>query len=222
MKQRLLIAGWTVVILGVGYVAGVWTERHACKVPPPPQQQLLGELADKKTASAAPKPAPPPNAAKLAADIAKLRPEIDAFRARMEQIDREMDHDIESILRPDQKILFQKAVDAGVANRAKETAEATKATPLTEQEINDLRQKPLYKMLGIVVVPMRLEWYTRDLKLDDEQREKIRDIFKARRQKFLDLVDSSPPPSLTLSRLAPMAQRLVDPSKADDQSSAKK
>jgi len=215
MKQRLLIAGWTIVILGAGYFAGVWTERHACKIPPPPQQQLLGELADKKTATSAPKPAPPPNAAKIAAEIAKLRPEIDAFRARMEQIDREMDQDIEGILRPEQKGLFQKAVDAGVANRAKETAEATKSTPLTEQEINDLRQKPLYKMLGIVVVPLRLERYTHDLNLDDLQREKLREIFKARRQKFLDLIDSSPPPSLTLSRLAPMAQRLIDSSKTE-------
>ena len=115
MKQRLLIAGWTIVILGAGYVAGVWTERHSCKVPPPPP--LLGELSDKKAAAAVKPntPAPPSNAARLAGEIAKLGPQIEAFRQRMEQIDREMDQEIVQILRPDQAKAFQSLVDKGVA-----------------------------------------------------------------------------------------------------------
>lgn len=223
MKQRLLIAGWTIVILGAGYFAGVWTERHSCKVPPPPQQ-LLGELSDKKAVAVAKQnaPAPASNAARLANEIAKLAPEIENFRRRMEEIDREMDQEIAQILRPDQMKSFQTLIDKGVANRAKESAEATKATPLTAQEIAEIQQRPLYKMLGIVVVPLRLDWNTRDLSLDEPQREQLRQILLRRREKFLALVDSSPPPSLTLSRLAPMAQRLVDSSKAEAQKPEKK
>lgn len=225
MKQRLLIAGWTIVILGAGYLAGVWTERHSCKVPPPPQQ-LLGELSDKNAAAAAAvkpnTPAPAPNAARLASEIAKLGPQIDAFRQRMEQIDREMDQEIIQILRPEQMKHFQSLIDKGAANRARESAEAAKATPLTAQEIAEIQQRPLYKMLGIVVVPLRLEWNTRDLKLDETQREQLRQILLHRREKFLALVDSSPPPSLTLSRIAPMAQRLVDPAKPEEKTPPQK
>ena len=49
-----------------------------------------------------------------------------------------------------------------------------------------------------------------------EQKEKARGILVQRRDKFLALVDSSPPPSLTLSRLAPLAQRLGEPKKSGE------
>ena len=71
----------------------------------------------------------------------------------------------------------------------------------------------MYKLLAVVVVPQKLEWTANDLKLDDGQKEKMREILRVRRDKFLALVDSSPPPSLTLSRLAPLAQQLGEPKK---------
>ena len=82
---------------------------------------------------------------------------------------------------------------------------------LTSEQTASLQQRPLYKLLAVVVVPQRLEWLTNDLKLDDEQKEKARGILHERREKFLALVDSSPPPSLSLSRLALIAQRLGEP-----------
>jgi len=36
-----------------------------------------------------------------------------------------------------------------------------------------------------------------------------------RREKFIELVDSAPPPSLMLSRLAPFAERLGTPAKPE-------
>ena len=210
MKQRVLIALLTVLVLGAGYLAGVWTERHACKVPPPPA--LLGELSTTKRPLPAKNatPVPAPNAAQLASEIERLRPQIESFRARLEEIDHEMDHDIDAILTPAQRELFAAMIKHFAELRAKEDATNTLKTPLTGEEITALQQKPLYKMLSIVVVPLRLEWNVHDLKLDDEQREKLRVILLARREKFLALVDSSPPPSLTLSRLAPAAQRLIE------------
>lgn len=206
MKQRVLIALLTILVLGAGYLAGVWTERHSCKVPKPPA--LLGELAPEKRKVTSAPATPPANAAELAAEIERLRPEIDQFRERMDQIDREMDRDIMAILRPDQKPVFEKMIKYYADLRNKEDTELKVPQPLTAEEINRLKQKPLYKMLSIVVVPMRVQWNVRDLKLDDTQREQLRKILVERRQKFLDLVDSSPPPSLTLSQLASVAQRL--------------
>jgi hypothetical protein len=211
MKQRVLIALLTVVVLGAGYLAGIWTERHSCKVPKPPQ--LLGELSTAKPAPAnSLESTPAPDTAKLVAQIEQLKPEIEKFRVRMNQIDRELDRDIETILRPDQLEVFRGIVKKYADLRAQEAAANSLTTPLTPEEIVKLQQKPLYKMLAIVVVPMRLEWNVKDLQLDDAQKEQLREILKKRREKFLALVDSSPPPSLTLSRLAPMAQRLIETS----------
>lgn len=214
MKQRVLIALLTIAIFGAGYFGGVWTERHACRVPPPPSR-LLSELNAKSPATPASTPAPGPNAAELARQIAELRPQIDAFRTRMEEIDREMDRDIDAMLTPEQRQVFQGMVRYYADIRAKEDADLNRPVPLTSDEITHLQQKPLYKMLAIVAVPMRLDWNSRQLKLDDAQREKLRQILEQRRAKFIALVDVSPPPTLGLTRLASAAQRLVQPSAAD-------
>lgn len=211
MKQRALIAILTILVLGAGYLAGVWTERHSCKVPKPPK--LPGELATATKANTASTStvATPPNPAKLAAEIKRYEPQIERFRLRMLEIDREMDAEILGILRPEQAKVFEGIIKRFADIRAKEDEAIKAPTPLTAEEIMDLQQKPLYKMLGIVVVPLRLEWNTKDLNLDAAQQEKLREILKHRRDKFLELVDSSPPPSLTLSRLILAAPRLTPP-----------
>lgn len=210
MKQRVLIALLTVLVLAGGFAAGIWTERHSCKIPKPPR--LLGELSTRKETSP-PQKIPPPNPAELAAEIERLRPQVERFQQRMLELDREMDEDILGILNPEQRTIFQGIVKKYADLREKEDAALRIDRPLTSQEIVELQQKPLYKMLAIVVVPMRLEWNTRDLNLDDNQREQLRKILEKRRAKFLELVDSSPPPSLKLSRLVPIAQRLGEPKK---------
>jgi hypothetical protein len=211
MKQRLLVAFLTIVLLGAGYVAGVWTERDSCAVPPPPAP-LLGELSKANPAPAATSKPHSPDAAKLAAEIERLRPKIDAFRTRLEQIDQELNQGIDALLTPAQRQHYAELRERHAKRRAKDTAtDPDDPTPLTADEITSLQQRPLYKMLGIVVVPMRLNWMTDTFKLDAAQVEKLRQLLTARREKFLALVDESPPPSLQLSRLAPVAQRLGEP-----------
>jgi hypothetical protein len=201
-------------MFGAGYGARLWNEHSRCPVPPAPA--LLGELSTSKQAMAATKPASPekpPNPAKLAAEIERLRPQIEAFRARMEELDAAMDQEVLALLKPEQKPLFEKMLKRRVAYREKEEAGIAGDQLLTSEQIASLQQRPLYKLLAVVVVPQRLAWLADDLKLDDAQREKAREILRLRRDKFLALVDSSPPPSLSLSRLAPLAQRLGEPKK---------
>jgi hypothetical protein len=208
MKQRLLIAFLTMVVLGAGYVAGVWTERRSCKVPPPPA--LLGELStSKRPADAKPASTPAPNAAELAAKIEQLRPQIEEFRVRLNELDRVMDREIDEILTPTQRVKFAGIVKYYADLRAKEDAAVSRGAPLTAEEVTRLQQQPLYTMLGIVVIPLRLHWTTRDLELDAAQQEKLRQILVKRRNNFIALVDAYPPPSLELSKLAPAAQRLI-------------
>jgi len=212
MKQRLLIAFLTIVVLGAGYIAGVWTERRTCKVPSPPA--LLGELStSKRPAAAKPAPTPAPNAAYLASEIERLRPQIEAFRVQLNELDREMDRRIDAILTPPQREKFAKIVKHYADLRIKEDAATKNGPPLTAEEVTRLQQQPLYTMLSIVVVPLRQHWTTRDLDLDAAQQEQLRAILVSRRDKFIALVDSSPPPSLELSKLAPAAQRLIEAKK---------
>jgi hypothetical protein len=77
-------------------------------------------------------------------------------------------------------------------------------------------QRPFRTLAFFVVLPMTLERMTNDLKLEDAQRDKVKDFLRVRREKFIELVDAAPPPSLTLSRLAPLAQRLGAPAKSAD------
>jgi hypothetical protein len=83
--------------------------------------------------------------------------------------------------------------------------------PLSDEQIEQLLQRPFRTLSFFVVVPMTLDRMSNELKLDEAQREKVRDFLRVRREKFIELVDSSPPLSLMLSRLAPIAQRLADP-----------
>ena len=99
MKSRVLIALLTVAVFGAGYFGRVLVERYRCPVPPPPT--LLGEMSTAKKANATASPDHLPDAAKLAAEIERLRPEIEAFRTRMEEIDDETDRDVVALLRPE-------------------------------------------------------------------------------------------------------------------------
>lgn len=214
MTSRVFIALLTVVMFGAGYGARLWTERSRCTVPPPPA--LLGEIATKQKEPPKTSSAPqerPPNAARLAAEIERLRPGIEEFRSRMEEIDDEMDRQTVALLRPDQMPLWEKLLKRRIEYRQKEEAGISADRLLTAEQISSLRQRPLYKLLAVVVVPQKLEWIVEELKLDDGQKVKMREILLARRDKFLALVDSSPPPSLSLSRLAPLAKQLGEPKK---------
>ncbi len=211
MNARVAIPLLTIAVFGAGYFAGSWVGRTRCEVPPPPPS-LLGELSPSGNAEAsASRPATPaPNFSYLASQIERLRPEIEKFRTSMREIDREMDRRIAQILRPEQEAAFQELVRNGELYRAREDAESASSEPLTAEEVRELQQRPLQRLLSIVVVPMRLHWNTKQLKLDETQREQLREILEWRREQFIALVDQSPPPSLELSTLAPMAGRLVE------------
>lgn len=214
MKQRVTIALLTIVLLGVGFGAGWWVAHSRCTVPVPPPT-LLGELTPKRPPEEAPATSQPkksapraPDPAKLAKQIGELQPQIEEFRAKLEAIDRELDRRIEAILRPEQQKAWQKLVRRGEESRERERAEIALETKLSSDEIRELQLQPLHRLLGIIVVPIRVYWNTKQLKLDDAQKAQLTEHLKWRREQFIQLIDESPPPSLELSTLAPMVQRL--------------
>ncbi len=225
MKRSLVIAGLTVAVFAAGYFAGLRVERNR-PVPAPPAS-LMGEFSGKSagtgsTATPAKQNPPqsgsarsPQNRAQLVAEIERLRPQIDSYRQRIEMLDAEFDRELAAVLTPEQQTSYVAGQKRRAERMARGAAEmASGVTPLTDDEIDQLRLRSLYGVLSMVAPTMKQDSLIKDLKLDAEQQVKARDLLRQRREKFLAIVDSTPPPSILLSRLAPAAQRLaVEPSK---------
>jgi Spy/CpxP family protein refolding chaperone len=200
MRDRFLAVLLTLVVFATGFVAGLWAERH--RPFPPPPGAFMGEFG----ARWGPRPTPSINRAQLAEQIRQLQPQMDAFKERLQQIYADFDRDIDQVLTPAQKARYDAGFKSHRLPGPQETA--PDAPPLSDEQIDQLLQRPFRTMAYFIVIPMTLERMTNELKLDDTQKGKVKDLLRVRREKFVELVDDSAPPSLMLSRLAPVAQRL--------------
>jgi hypothetical protein len=209
MRERVLAALLTLAVFAAGFGAGLWAERH--RPFPAPPGSFMGEFGGKPAV----KPGHTPvNRAELLEQIDRLRPEMEAFRSHITEIYAQFDRDIDAILSPEQREAYEKKFKAHRGfGPPPEIGSDDK--PLSDDQIEQLLQRPFRTLAFFVVIPMTLERMTTDLKLDETQRDKVKDLLRVRREKFIELVDSAPPPSLMLSRLAPLAQRLGAPAKAD-------
>jgi hypothetical protein len=212
MTQRVFVALLTVAVFIAGYAARIWTEPRA-PIPPAP-----AALAKAYT------PAEPPVAdkkgdrqldrAKLAAEIQKLRPEIEVFSARVQEIEVEFDREFVQLLTPEQREKFitnQKKWAERIAERnAKRIA---KREPLSDEDIQREKERPMTWIFWQVTVTPRLETLTKDYRLDAAQQTSARALLTLRRNKFIALYDATTHPSIRLSRLAPLIERVGAPVK---------
>jgi hypothetical protein len=209
MRDRFLAALLTLAVFAAGFGAGLWAERH--RPFPAPPGPFMGEFGARP--GRAPHGGPPVNRAELSEQIEKLRPEMESFKARITEIYAQFDRDIEPILTPEQRESYAKRFQAHRGFGPPPEIVPDDSKTLTDDQIEQLLQRPFRTLAYFVVIPMTLERMTSDLKLDEAQKDKVRDLLRVRREKFVELVDSAPPPSLMLSRLAPLAQRLGTPAK---------
>jgi hypothetical protein len=210
--QRLLIVALTVLVFGAGYGVRFWIERDR-PLPPPPPEGLGSEFARPPAVAPAnakdAKRGKGVNRASLAADIEKARPNIDAYRKRLTELDAEFDRGIMAILTDEQREKYVARQKRDEERRTKQEArEAADTSPLSDARILQLQQIPLFNVLWSVSITPRLARLNRDLKLDELQQAKARDLLLTRRDQFLALVDSLPPPTVSLSLLASRAERL--------------
>jgi hypothetical protein len=207
MRERVLAALLTAVVFAIGFGAGIWAERH--RPFPPPPGGMWSEFARH-----GPHVSQPVNRAQLLAQIDAIRPQMEAFRARVNGIYVEFDHDIETVLTPEQKAVYEKRFRSqrGLGGTPALTNDDK---PLSDEQIEQLLQRPFRTLAFFVILPMTLDRMSTELNLDEAQRAKVKDFLRVRREKFIELVDSSPPLSLMLSRLAPIAQRLAEPAKPE-------
>lgn len=207
MTQRLFIAALTVVVFTAGYLTRTWTE-HRQTVPPPP-----AALTSEYPGSAAAKPdskskSPELDRAKLIAEIEKIRPQIEAYRAQVDEIYAEFDREFVLILTAEQREKFAAHQKRWAEWSARRQADRK---PLSDEDILRARERPLTEVYWMVTITPRLERLTKEYTLDARQQSQARALLSLRRNKFIALLDATPHPSIRLSRLAPLLERVAVP-----------
>jgi hypothetical protein len=148
--------------------------------------------------------------AKLVAEIQKLRPQIEAFSAQMQEIDGEFDREFALLLTPAQRERYLANQKRWAERDAKRVA---KREPLSDEDIQREQDRSTTLVYFKVTVTPRLEMLTREYKLDEVQQGATRALLVLRRNKFMALFDATPHPSVRLSRLAPLIERVAAPAK---------
>jgi hypothetical protein len=208
MTQRIFVALLTVVVFVAGYAARIWTEPRAA-IPPAPAA-LATEYARSNGAPADKKHDRQLDRAKLVAEIQQLRPQIESFTTQVQEIDAEFDREFVQLLRPDQREKFFQNQKKWADRVAKRLA---KRDPLSDQDIQREQERPMTWMYWQVTVTPRLDGLTKEYNLDAAQQTSTRALLTLRRNKFIALYDGTTHPSVRLSRLAPLIERVGAPPK---------
>jgi len=217
MKQRFFVAIVTALVFCAGYLAGLYTEQH--RPLPGPPLQFLGEF-NRPNGQPDTKSHKPVNRADVVAQVKSLLPMLEDFQRQSQAIDAQFEQDLNPILTPDQRSVQSKEL-ADEQKRHRNKTQRDENRPVTDDELTYLlREQPSRTISNYVVIPFVLDQQTKRYNLDPDQREKVRALLKVRRDRFLGLVDSSPPPSVVLSRLAPLMTRLAQPLPAAPAASA--
>lgn len=202
MKKIMLTIFATSCIFAAGVFAGMWIQRTQ-PLPAPPIG-FLGEIRDVPLSSSNPSGSsglPADAMSRLAADIEKLKPDIAAFKNKLEPIKTEFREQLDAVLNDDQREKL-KALNERVGSTA-----VGEVNPTSTKKPHD----GLDSLLPIVIVPSTLDRLCAELRLDDGQKAAVQALLLKRRARFLELVDTSPPPSLQLRRFAPLIPQIAQP-----------
>ncbi|HZZ57593.1 MAG TPA: hypothetical protein VFE31_07165 [Opitutaceae bacterium] len=206
MRSFLLVAAITLIGFVAGGAAGIWYERHLPMPLPPPPFQPLSEFRMGGRGGPEGGPRPHFDRQELIQRIESLRPQLEEFQKRMVQINAEFDRNLDTILNPAQRARHAEDMKRHHGPNPNDTR------PLSDNDISWIfREQAGRTVVWDVVIPFRLDQLTKLYGLDDAQREVVRALLLERRREFLELVDASPPPTVALSRLAQMMQRLKQP-----------
>lgn len=208
MTQRLFVALLTVGVFLAGYLARSLTDRREA-VPPAPAA-LAKEYARSPASGDGRKTDSQLDRAKLIAEIQKLRPHIDAYSTQLEEIQTEFERELHDLFTPAQRDKFALNQKKRAERDAKRQADRS---PLSDEDIQRAKDRPLTSIYWNVVVTPHLEWMTKEYGLDPAQQTQVRALLALRRNKFIALLDSTQHPSIRLSKLAPLIERMAPPAK---------
>jgi hypothetical protein len=200
MKLPLVAAG-TVLVFVAGAIAGRMYEFH--RPLPAPPGAFLGEVGGHRYAGQGFAARTELSRADFVAEVERLKPQFEDFRRHMDMIEDEFQRSLEPILTP-----AQRAANAERLKRRAQARAAAEGRPREEGLIH-LAQGPNMALLRTVTLQMGYDYLNRDLKFEPEQKPRVMELLRIRRDHFLAFIDSSPLPSLQLLPLAPYAQRLA-------------
>ena len=204
MTQRVFVSLLTITVFLAGYGARGLTDRGGPVLPPP--ATLAQEYARPGILPADAKNKQKLDRAKLLAEIEKLRPQIVAYAAQVAEIDLGFDREFSALLTPEQR---EKFVSSRKKTAERDIKTKTDTSLLSAEDINRERDRPLTDIYRQVTVTPPLEWMTKEYGLDAVQQTKARALLSLRRSQFMSLLDSTAHPTIKLSRLAPLVQRVA-------------
>jgi hypothetical protein len=208
MTQRVFVTLLTVGVFLAGYFARAWTDRREA-VPPAPAA-LAKEYSRGESTASNKKSDSRLDRAKLIAEIQKLRPHIEAYSTQLDEIQGEFERELLHFLTPAQRDKFAVNQKKRSERDAKRQADRS---PLSDEDIQRAKDRPLTSIYWNVVVTPHLEWLTKEYSLDANQQTQVRALLALRRNKFIALLDSTQHPSIRLSKLAPLIERMGQPAK---------
>ncbi|MFM8338074.1 MAG: hypothetical protein ACKODK_21165, partial [Opitutaceae bacterium] len=194
-------------VFAAGYGARVLTE-PAQPLPPAPPSLAWEFASPAATGSAGERRQRQLDRSRLVAEIQKLRPQIEAYSAQMQEIDAEFDREFLRLLREDQRERYL-ASQRKLAER--DAKRAGSREPLSDEEIFREQDRSMTWVYWKVTVTPRLEMLTRACQLDAAQQNDTRALLVLRRSKFMALFDSTPHLGIRLSGLAPLIERVAAP-----------
>ena len=194
MRGNVLIVLATVALFVAGLFVGVWTQRTR-PVPPPP----IGVMGEFQTQHPGYAPAPavhrqpwfvggatgpgghaPVSPQEIRKQMAILMPQIADFQQKVDAIEQQFRISFNTILSADQK---QK-----LDTITKRLASFPDPLPGCAPGMG-----PIF--VSMVIYRPTFEHLSEDLTLDDKQQHQLMDLLTQRRNKLLELVDATPPPS---------------------------
>lgn len=127
--------------------------------------------------------------AQIKAEMEKIRPEVEAFQTKLKAIETDFRTKLEAMLTPEQRKLLAALPEPGPKRFGPHPG---RPGPF---------EGPLEGLAIFTIVKPALDHLSDELKLTAPQQVTLKALLLERREKFLDLVDSTPPPSLKLGRL---------------------
>jgi hypothetical protein len=211
MKRTLYAMLGALAGFAVGAGLSYFRVNHAVAAPAT-RLTVLPELAKAPDAAPVTRPISADEVHRLETELAQVERDAKVFEREFGELNKTYRERIEQLLTPEQRRRYAPSAEApGPTPR-------TRAFPAGDSNGNVLIGQPVTGASGVVgpqapeilprsVLASMLEltfvtWSTgnlvEELELTPEQSRQIRDLLEERRQKFLELVDRTPPPSLRL------------------------